>query len=323
MELLDRMMQGDRRALARLMTRVENDEAQARNIVKAIYPSTGKAVIIGVTGSPGVGKSTLVDKLAAHYLTNGKSVGILAVDPTSAFTGGAILGDRIRLTEADHHERLFFRSLASRGSLGGVSRATGDMMKLLDAFGKDIIIVETVGTGQSEIDIVHYAHTVLVVMAPGYGDEVQAFKAGIMEIGDVFIVNKADQGDSERTISQLHTRLSLQQSAKDGWTPPIVKAVASDNRGIEEIAATVEQHYRFVSSDHRKPAYQKARIQYELSQLMKYEVEKQIMRHSKEDGRYQQVLQDVIDKRLDPYEAVRILTPAMINKGGNGFGLSQ
>lgn len=264
-ELVDSLLAGDRRSLARLLTAIENERPGVESALAALFSSTGRAWVIGVTGAPGTGKSSLVNALAKAYRSRGEMVGILAVDPTSPFTGGAILGDRIRMRDLSGDKGVFIRSMATRGSLGGLSRAAWDAIRALDAAGFDRILVETVGAGQSEVDIVRAAHTTLVVEAPGLGDDVQAIKAGILEIADVLVVNKADRNGVENTIRGLKTMLELGHPASrtqmvrhhgqllptevspNGhdsafWLPPILRTVAIDGQGIDEVLTAIDAH---------------------------------------------------------------------------------
>lgn len=233
-----------RAALARAVTLVEDGSEHAQHILEEAYRLKGRSKIIGITGSPGVGKSTLVDSLIEAIRERGDSVGVIAVDPSSPFTGGAILGDRVRVRSRTTDDGVFFRSLASRGYLGGLSRNTGDVITLFDAFGFDYVLVETVGTGQSEVDIMRYAHSVLVVMAPGLGDDIQAIKAGILEIGDVFCVNKADRPDADRDVAVLEAMLGLNKDWQ--WRPPVVKTVASQGKGVPELLDKIDEHLGFL-----------------------------------------------------------------------------
>src|SRR5437870_8270562 len=238
--LLDDFFKGDTRALARVITRVGNRSADSLEILRRLYPKTGQSLVIGVTGSPGVGKSSLVDRLAAAYRQQDKKIGIVAVDPSSPFTGGAILGDRIRMQTLGVDPNIFIRSMATRGNLGGLAATTADVVTVLDAAGKDPIIVETVGVGQDEIDIVKLAEVSIVVLVPGMGDEVQALKAGIMEIGDIFVINKCDRPGVEKMERGVQTMLSLAHRP-DGWQPPIVKTTATKGDGIDELMETIDR----------------------------------------------------------------------------------
>src|SRR5213082_3970273 len=233
------ILSGRYRALARAITMIERDDPDSDRLLAEIYPSTGNARIIGVTGSPGSGKSTLVAALAKHYRAQQKRVGIVAVDPTSPFTGGAILGDRIRMVDLYTDRGVFIRSMATRGFLGGLAKATNDVVDVLDASGFDVVIVETVGVGQDEIEIIRTVQTNVVVLVPGMGDDIQAIKAGIMEIGDVFAVNKADRPGADRTVTEITMMMSLVEEHGD-WLPPIVKTVASLRQGIEELDGAID-----------------------------------------------------------------------------------
>src|SRR5919112_3786308 len=243
-QLIERVLAGEPRAVARAISKVEDGAGDAAELMKGVFPHTGKGLVVGITGSPGAGKSSLVDKLAALYRKGGERVGIVCVDPSSPFSGGAILGDRIRMQTLGLDPGVFIRSMATRGHLGGLSRATVDAVAILDAAGYGKIVVETVGVGQDEVEIVKTADVSVVVLVPGMGDDIQAIKAGIMEIGDVFVINKADREGVLRTEKELEALLSL-ASRPDGWEPPIVKTVATENRGLEELAAAIESYHDF------------------------------------------------------------------------------
>src|ERR1700731_409818 len=245
---------GDVRALSRAITAIENHDVNAEPLLRVLFPHTGEAYLIGVTGAPGTGKSTLVDRLAAHHRKQSKQVGVIAVDPTSPYSGGAILGDRIRMQGHAGDAGTFIRSMATRGFLGGLARATAEVALLLDAAGKKHVLIETVGVGQDEIDIVRLADCVLVVMVPGLGDDIQNMKAGLMEIGDIFVLNKADREGADRLEQQLLAMMS-QVMPRDGWHPPVVRTVASENKGIEELSETIakfRKHFESSGERHRK-----------------------------------------------------------------------
>lgn len=239
----------DARAIARAISLVENDGPQAMALLQRLFPYTGRATVLGVTGSPGVGKSTLVERLAQRYRARGEIVGIIAVDPSSPFTGGAILGDRIRMQALGTDSGVFIRSMATRGNMGGLARATGDAVLILDAAGYDTVIIETVGVGQDEVDIARMAEVTIVVLMPGLGDDVQTIKAGLMEIGDIFVINKADREGVARTESELKAMLALAERP-EGWSPPIVKTIATEGQGIEELDQAIA---RFLGWSRQSP----------------------------------------------------------------------
>src|SRR5512137_2817422 len=229
---------GDVRAISRAITAIENHQPEAEALLRLLFPHTGKAYLTGITGAPGTGKSTLADRLAAHYRKQQEQVGVIAVDPTSPYSGGAILGDRIRMQEHAGDTEMFIRSMATRGFLGGLARATAEVALLLDAAGKQQVLIETVGVGQDEVDIVRLADCVVVVLVPGLGDDIQNMKAGLMEIGDIFVLNKSDREGADRLEEQLHAMLSL-ATARDGWNPPVVRTVATESKGIDALAEII------------------------------------------------------------------------------------
>jgi len=245
--LLENLRNGDTRALARAISTVENRAPGWSELLKAIFPQTGRAQIIGLTGAPGAGKSTLVDQLAKHYRKQSQTVGIIAVDPTSPYTGGAILGDRIRMQDHFSDPGIYIRSMATRGSLGGLARATADVATVLDASGRDLVVIETVGVGQDEVDIVRLADITIVILVPGMGDDVQSIKAGIMEIADIFVINKSDREGAERVEREIRALQSL-AIRSDQWTPPIVKTVASECKGIADLVAAIADYQEFLKS---------------------------------------------------------------------------
>ncbi len=244
----ERLRAGDPRALSRAISTVENRAPEWSELLKALFPHTGRARIIGLTGSPGSGKSTLVDQLARHYRKDNRTIGIIAVDPTSPYTGGAILGDRIRMQDHFSDPGIYIRSMATRGSLGGLARTTADVATVLDASGRDMILIETVGVGQDEIDIVRLADITIVILVPGMGDDVQTIKAGIMEIADIFVINKSDREGAERVEREIRALQSL-ATRSDNWTPPIVKSVATDGTGVKELAAAIAQYEGYLQKE--------------------------------------------------------------------------
>ena len=296
MELADSLLAGNRRALARGIT------TPAHALLSAIYARTGRAQIVGITGSPGAGKSTLVNALALHWRRAGKTIGIVAVDPTSPFTGGAILGDRIRMQPLGGDTGIFIRSMASRGRLGGIAHATSDAIDLLDAAGFDMVLVETVGAGQSEVEIASAAHTTLVIEVPGMGDDVQAIKAGILEIADIFVVNKADRDGADATMRQLRAMLHLGGPPRDGWEPPILPAVAMREQGIGAIADAVERHLAHLSSTGQRAERERGRAAREF-QLIVQEIALERMRGQLAGAGWDALLDRLAARQIDPYTA--------------------
>jgi LAO/AO transport system kinase len=298
-------------------------------LLKDLFPHTGNAFVMGVTGNPGAGKSTLTDRLVAGLRKQGKTVGVLAVDPTSPFTGGAILGDRIRMQDHATDPGVFIRSLATRGALGGLSRATGDCIRILDAMGRQVVVVETVGVGQDEIDVAQMAHTTVVVTVPGMGDDIQAIKAGILEVADVFVVNKADLDGADRTVRELRQMLELRHAVhapprdhdtrhrKTGraaeprpsvtaapaeWEPPILKAVASRDQGVTEVLAAVERHQAFLEETGQRAARERARALMQFVALLRERLLREALgRLERERGRLEEVAAAIVAHRADPY----------------------
>jgi LAO/AO transport system kinase len=299
---MERLRAGDPRALARAISTVENRGAEAADLLKALFPHSGKARIIGMTGPPGAGKSTLVDQLAKHYRREGKTLGIVAVDPTSPYTGGAILGDRIRMQ--DHHADpgIYIRSMATRGSLGGLARTTADVATVLDASGRDLILIETVGVGQDEVDIVRLADITVVILVPGMGDDVQTIKAGIMEIADIFVINKSDREGAERVEREIRAMQSLAMR-DDRWSPPIVKTVASEGKGIEELAAAIANYEAYLKKENLVLKRNIQNWQERLVEMLR-DAMLEGARAQLGDGRAEQYAADVAQHKRDPYTLV-------------------
>jgi len=303
LDIVARLLAGDRRAAARLISIVEDDGQEARQALADLYPHTGRAHIVGVTGAPGVGKSTLVNGLTKEYRRRGKRVGIVAVDATSPFSGGALLGDRIRMQELTGDPGVFIRSMATRGSLGGLARATSDAVKILDAAGYDVIFIETVGAGQSEVEIAKASHTTIVVTAPGLGDEIQALKAGILEIADIFAVNKADREGADRAALELEAMLDLNEQE---WRPPILKTIALHGEGIADVVEAIEAHAIYLRESGQFAVRERERIKRELEGILRHELIERLF--GKMGGDRLEVLLDrVVRRELDPYLAAEML----------------
>src|SRR6267142_4022661 len=266
--LTDAILAGRYRALARAISMVERDDPETDLLLAQLYPSTGRARIVGITGSPGAGKSTLVASLAKHYRKQGKRVGIIAVDPTSPFTGGAILGDRIRMADLYTDRGVFIRSMATRGFMGGLAKATNDVVDLLDASGFEMVLVETVGVGQDEVEVIRTVQTNTVVLVPGMGDDIQAIKAGIMEIGDIFVVNKADRPGADKTVTEVTMMMSLVEEHGD-WVPPIVKTVASRSEGIDDLDAAIVKHFEYIKSTGELDRRNRERVRIRIETMLK------------------------------------------------------
>lgn len=303
--LAEKIIRGDMRAAARLIRRIDDGEREVFEDLALLYRHAGHSFVIGFTGSPGVGKSTLVDRVVSKFRQEGKTVGILAVDPTSPFTGGAILGDRIRMQKHFLDEGVFIRSMATRWKFGGLTRSTADAIVVLDAMGKDVIVVETVGVGQDEVDIAHSAHTTVLVTIPGMGDEIQAIKAGLMEIGDLFVVNKADRDGANKTVREL--RFLLQMSSDryqaNGWTPPIIETVATSELGLDELHRAITNHREYLLKHGKERLIErdKIRTRNQVLDLLKEELMERALKKLGGVETLEGVVEDIVAKRRDPY----------------------
>ncbi len=309
--LSDRVLSGDPRAIARAITLIEDESPAGAEIVRRVFAKTGRAYLIGVTGPPGAGKSTLVDKLTAAIRATGRTVGVVAVDPTSPFTGGAILGDRVRMQAHAGDAGVFIRSMATRGHLGGLAQATSEVALVLDAAGKDVVLIETVGVGQDEVDIVRTADISIVMVVPGSGDEVQALKAGIMEIADIFVVNKADREGADRTVASIETVLSLQTFAPGEWRPPILKTEATSGKGVPELLGEIDR-FR-AQSPQAQGTRRRARAEWRLREQLAQRFVQHVERRVLQAGELEQVLDRIAAREVDPYSAVdSILSRAVV-----------
>nr|WP_201750516.1 methylmalonyl Co-A mutase-associated GTPase MeaB [Senegalia massiliensis] len=309
MDLVKKLLEGDKRACARAITKAENNEKGALEILKEIYKYTGNAHIVGITGPPGGGKSTLTYRLSKELSDKGKKVGIIAIDPTSPFTGGSILGDRIRMNKLSTDPNVFIRSMGTRGHLGGLSKATYGAIKIFDAFGCDYIFIETVGVGQSEVDIVKTADTVVMVMVPGLGDDIQAIKAGIMEIADIFAINKSDLDGAERTTGEIKMMVEMDNSDKK---PPILNVIASQNEGIEDLVKEIICHKEYLVSSGELEGKRTERLRSEIIDLVEQEIKSRIFNDRDIYNLLDNILKDVYNKEVDPYSAKDELFNAII-----------
>jgi LAO/AO transport system kinase len=301
MSLANQIIGGDIRSAARLIRDIEDEIPSAREELKNIYPHTGSAYILGITGSPGTGKSTLVDQIVRALREEGKTVGVVAVDPTSPFTDGALLGDRVRMQRHSTDEGVFIRSVATRGHLGGLSRSTSDIVDVLDAMGKDVVMVETAGVGQDEVEIVRAAHTTVVVLAPGMGDDVQAIKAGILEIGDIFVVNKADREGADNTVREIEAMIERNSHADDTWRPVVVKTQANCNKGIPELLEAIMKHRFFLSEGNYLSDLFEARVRERFLGELREMLLKRAVEKMERNGSFNKVVRSLAEKKEDPY----------------------
>ena len=303
MNIVEDLLNHSRLALAKGITAVENEYDNAVEIMTKIYPHTGNAYVIGITGPPGAGKSTMTDGIAKEYRKRGKTVGIVAIDPTSPYSGGAILGDRIRMMDLMGDDGIFIRSMATRGSLGGLSQKAGDAVKLMDAFGMDVIIVETVGVGQSEVDIVKTADTTMVVVIPGMGDDIQAIKAGILEIGDLITINKADREGTDKLNIEMEMMLELNPEHVQ-WRPPINRTIASRGEGIEEVVNSIEEHHKYLVDSGKLADIRKKRIKSEITDMINVRVNRYIDKNVVRTAAFDETVTKLQSRELDPYSVV-------------------
>lgn len=317
MSLATRVLNGDLRAAARLMRDLDDGFRSAANEMKLLFPHTGNAFILGITGPPGAGKSTLVDQLTAAFRAKDLRVGVVAIDPTSPFTGGAILGDRIRMNRHADDPGVFIRSLATRGHMGGLSRSTGDVVSVMDAMGMNVVIIETVGVGQDEVDIVRMAHTTVVVSVPGLGDDIQAIKAGVLEIGDLFVVNKADRDGAERTARELSMMLEMKQLQPGEWQPPVLLTEASRNRGIAELVQNIETHRQYLDASGKGCKIREERMIRQFTDLLRDRLFAEVYEHLHVNGHFRRLIDEMIAHHTDPYSAVELILQERFSRNGN------
>lgn len=306
MDYATQILEGSPTAVARLISWLEDEDERAYECMEKLHPNTGKAYIIGITGSPGAGKSTLTDRLTHHLRRKGLTVGIVAVDPSSPFTGGAILGDRVRMSEHNLDPDVYIRSMATRGFLGGMAKATGDVVKVLDAYGKDVIIIETVGVGQDEVDIIGIADTTCLVLVPGLGDAIQSMKAGVMEIADVFAINKADRAGADQLWAEILYRVEQDSHIKTTeWSPPVIKTVAVTNEGVDKLLEAIEQHRAYLESSGKFLEKRRERTYRETLRMIHNKLFRVVREHLEETGQLDKWVREILDGKRDPYSIMR------------------
>ncbi|MFZ5632207.1 MAG: methylmalonyl Co-A mutase-associated GTPase MeaB [Bacillota bacterium] len=314
-DLIENFRKGNIRALARIISKIENEDPSKDEILKRIFDMTGKAFVLGVTGAPGAGKSSLVDRITAYLRKKGDTVGIIAVDPTSPFSGGALLGDRIRMQDHAVDRGVYIRSMGTRGSLGGLARTTKEVVKVLDAYGYNRVIVETVGVGQAELDIMNVADTTMVVLTPGAGDSIQTIKAGIMEIADIFVVNKCDLPGAQRVASEIMQMLDLQGAVSE-WRPPVVQVSTLDDRGINELMETVEKYRLYLAESGLMENKREDRMRKETLEIVDYRWQQLVSSQLNYKGYVNDILNGVIGKKTDPYTAASEILKYIIENSG-------
>ena len=313
----EKIVKGDIRTVARLIRDIDDGMPEVRGVLKELYPHTGKAYVIGITGAPGVGKSTLVDQMVAHLRKRNKTVGVLAVDPTSPFSGGAILGDRVRMQRHSMDQGVFIRSMATRGHFGGLTQSTRSAIDVLDAMGKDYILVETVGVGQDEVDVVRSAHTTVIVVIPGMGDDIQAIKAGILEIGDIFLINKADREGADKTLSDLRLMIDMDQKKYDrgAWKPPILKVQAVFDKGVADFIDEIDKHAKYLAETTGGLDFRggEEKVRQELGEMIKARLIEEVVGRLTESGEFDRAVKSIVEGKVDPYTACEnLVLPTLI-----------
>ncbi len=318
-ELAHRVLEGDRRSAARLMTLLEQGDEDAKEVMKLLFPRTGKAIVVGVTGGAGSGKSTLLDQLIQSFRASGKRVGALVVDPSSPFSGGAFLGDRLRMQRHTRDDGVFIRSMASKGYLGGLARATSEAIRVMEAMGMEAVLVETIGAGQDEVDVIQVVQTCLLVITPGMGDEIQALKAGLMEIGNIFVINKSDLDGSIQALRSVEAALSLKQHPKGSWRPSVVETVAIDRKGIDELMEAIFDHQNYIRKNVVIKDISSQRVEHELGLIFKDELERIVFQGLKGTGKKRKYITDILAGKTDPYSVIEEIMKAFVKKRPSGW----
>jgi LAO/AO transport system kinase len=319
--IIKKVLEGDVRTVARLIRDIDDGLPEVRSCLKELYRHTGNAYVVGVTGAPGVGKSTLVDQLIGHLRSRQNTVGVLAVDPTSPFSGGAILGDRIRMQRHSGDQGVYIRSLATRGHFGGLTQSTQGAIDVLDAMGKDFIIIETVGVGQDEIDVMRTAHTTVIMVVPGMGDEIQAIKAGILEVGDIFVINKADREGADKTLSDLRVMIEMNPDkyTQGKWKPPILKMEAAFDRGMDELLAEIDRHAAYLKQSTGVGSFRrrKEKVRQELAEVVRQRLVDAVFEHWTRTGEFEAAVESIANGKTDPYTACDALVLPRLNLSRN------
>jgi LAO/AO transport system kinase len=301
------------------MTLLEQGDEDAKKVMKLLFPNTGKAIVVGVTGGAGSGKSTLLDQLIQSFRASGKRVGALVVDPSSPFSGGAFLGDRLRMQRHTRDDGVFIRSMASKGYLGGLARATSEAIRVMEAMGMEAVLVETIGAGQDEVDVIQVVQTCLLVITPGMGDEIQALKAGLMEIGNIFVINKSDLDGSIQALRSVEAALSLKQHQKGSWRPRVVETVAIDRKGIDELMEAIFDHQNFIRQGVAIKDISSQRVEHELGLIFKDELERIVFHGLKGTGKKKKYITDILEGKTDPYSVIEEIMTAFVKKRPSGW----
>lgn len=314
-----KILEGDRRTAARLITLLEEGDPEAKEVMKLLYPQTGRATVVGITGGAGSGKSTIVDQLILKFREYGQKVGAIVVDPSSPFSGGAFLGDRLRMQRHTRDQGVFIRSMASRGYLGGLARATWEAIRVMESMGMDTVIVETIGAGQDEVDVIQVVQTCILVITPAMGDEIQALKAGLMEIGHIFVINKSDLDGAIQTLRGVEAAISLKNYPQGSWRPRIVSTVATTGKGIDELMEAIKAHQEYIREGIAFEKAQSQRVEHELGLIFRDELERIVFKGLKGTGRKRRYIKDILEGKTDPYSVIEEILDVFVKKRPAGW----